>query len=321
MTASRRQVPALRRGRRHRRRRDRAQHGLPPGPAGVPRRRPARQGRAGLRLDVQGRRRSARAVLRPRSTSTLGARSLRDLRAPSPSAFGQEIDLHQVGYLFLLDAPEDVAAFEANVALQNELGVPSRMIDAAEAAALSPLDRHRRAARRRLLARPTATAPPSRSCSATPARPAAPAPACCRTARRPASRSATGGIAAVRTEAGPIETDTVVCAAGAWSRAVGAMVGVDLPVDAAAPADPGHRAGPGARPAARRSPSTSPPASTSTAEGRGLLLGMSDPRGDPGFKLDAVRRLAAAPRRGHRAAGARAGRGRHRAAAGRGCTR
>src|SRR6185312_416846 len=53
--------------------------------------------------------------------------------------FGQEIDLHQVGYLFLLDRPEHVEAFEKNVAVQNELGVPSRMIDVAEAARLSPL--------------------------------------------------------------------------------------------------------------------------------------------------------------------------------------
>ena len=35
----------------------------------------------------------------------LGARSLRGLRPTSPSTFGQEIDLHRVGYLFLLDQP------------------------------------------------------------------------------------------------------------------------------------------------------------------------------------------------------------------------
>jgi sarcosine oxidase subunit beta len=53
--------------------------------------------------------------------------------------FDQEIDLHQVGYLFLLEQPDHVEAFEKNVALQNELGVDSRMIDVAEARRLSPL--------------------------------------------------------------------------------------------------------------------------------------------------------------------------------------
>jgi sarcosine oxidase, subunit beta len=52
---------------------------------------------------------------------------------------GAEIDLHRVGYLFLLDREEDVAGFERSVALQNELGVPSRFVSLKEAAALSPL--------------------------------------------------------------------------------------------------------------------------------------------------------------------------------------
>ena len=69
---------------------------------------------------------------------TLGARSLETFRN-FPALFGQEIDLHQVGYLFLLSTPESVAAFEANVALQNDLGIPSRMIGLEEARRLSPL--------------------------------------------------------------------------------------------------------------------------------------------------------------------------------------
>ena len=68
----------------------------------------------------------------------LGLRSLRTFET-FREEFGQEIDLHQVGYLFLLDRPEHVALFEKSVSLQNELGVPSRMIDVAEAKRLSPL--------------------------------------------------------------------------------------------------------------------------------------------------------------------------------------
>src|SRR5829696_10274239 len=43
---------------------------------------------------------------------TLGARSLETFR-DFPASFGQQIDLREVGYLFLLSSPADVSAFEA----------------------------------------------------------------------------------------------------------------------------------------------------------------------------------------------------------------
>ena len=52
---------------------------------------------------------------------------------------GWEIDLHRVGYLFLLTSAEDVESFERSIELQHGHGVPSRMISAAEAQRLSPL--------------------------------------------------------------------------------------------------------------------------------------------------------------------------------------
>jgi sarcosine oxidase, subunit beta len=71
---------------------------------------------------------------------------------------GADIELNRVGYLFLLRTPEDVTRYEASVALQNELGIPSRLISPAEArercpyidedafvaAAFSPTDGHAR---------------------------------------------------------------------------------------------------------------------------------------------------------------------------------
>ena len=42
---------------------------------------------------------------------------------------GGEIDLRRVGYLFLLDRADDVAAFERSIAVQNDLGVPSRLVN------------------------------------------------------------------------------------------------------------------------------------------------------------------------------------------------
>ena len=79
-----------------------------------------------------------RAQFSDRLNIELGARSLAAF-ARFPQRPGQEIDLHRVGYLFLLSAAADVAAFERDVALQNELGVRSWMIDPAEAERLSPL--------------------------------------------------------------------------------------------------------------------------------------------------------------------------------------
>src|SRR5205085_4266578 len=52
---------------------------------------------------------------------------------------GWEIDLKQVGYLFVLNRSDHVAAFEASVALQNECGLDSRILSADQARALCPL--------------------------------------------------------------------------------------------------------------------------------------------------------------------------------------
>src|SRR5436305_9939807 len=46
--------------------------------------------------------------------------------------FGVTADYHEVGYLFLLTTQEELDSFEQNVALQNSLGVPSRIINPAE---------------------------------------------------------------------------------------------------------------------------------------------------------------------------------------------
>jgi sarcosine oxidase subunit beta len=75
-----------------------------------------------------------RAQFSDRINIELGARSL-DAFGRFAQRPGQEIDLHRVGYLFLLSTPEDVASFERDVTLQNELGVTTRMIDIAEAKA------------------------------------------------------------------------------------------------------------------------------------------------------------------------------------------
>ncbi|MER5755488.1 FAD-binding oxidoreductase [Streptomyces sp. NPDC002088] len=213
----------------------------------------------------------------------LGARSL-EAFGRFGEEIGYDIGLHRVGYLFLLSTPEEVDAFEAGVRLQNSLGVPSRMIDPAEARRLSPL-----ISTQGLLA--AAYSPDDGHCTPEAVVHGYAAAARSHGARILRHTEATGielhgdTITAVTTTLGRITTDTVICAAGAWSRAVGAMVGVDLPV----------------RPLRRQIAVTEPVAAlppelpmtidfSSTlyfhAEGPGLLVGMSDPDERPGFATD-----------------------------------
>jgi sarcosine oxidase subunit beta len=212
----------------------------------------------------------------------LGLRSLRTFET-FERELGQDIDLRQVGYLFLLDQPHHVAAFECNVAMQNELGVASRMIDVAEAERLSPL-----IDTEGLLA--AAWSPEDGHCT-----PESVVLGYARVARSAGARLVRGcavtgivtdggTITAVETSRGTVATDAVICAAGAWSAQVGDLAGVDLPVV------PLRRQILTTEPIAGLDPHTPFTIDFSTSlyfhgEGPGLLLGMSDPDEEPGFRL------------------------------------
>jgi sarcosine oxidase, subunit beta len=224
-----------------------------------------------------------RAQFADRINIELGARSL-EAFARFPERPGQQIDLHRVGYLFLLSTPDDVSSFERDVALQNQLGVTSRMIDVAEAARLSPLIETDG-----LLA--AAYSPEDGHCT-----PESVVLGYARAARRRGATLLTGvtvtGVdrvagraRTVRTDRGSITAGTVICAAGAWSAAVGRMVDTPLPVT------------PLRRQVVFTEPVPDLPAvvpftidfATSFyfhREGRGLLMGMSDPEQEPGLHLD-----------------------------------
>ena len=213
----------------------------------------------------------------------LGHRSLKTFER-FRDELGQEIDLHQVGYLFLLDRPEHVEAFESNVALQNELGVRSRMIDVAEAKRLSPL-----ISTDGLLA--ASWSPTDGHCT-----PESVVLGYASAARRAGARLVRGAtvtaierdghtITSVVTDRGTVRTEAVVCAAGPWSREIGEMAGVDLPVV------PLRRQILTTEPVPGRDPDTPFTIDFSTSfyfhgEGPGLLLGMSDPDETPGFKVN-----------------------------------
>jgi sarcosine oxidase subunit beta len=100
-----------------------------------------------------------------------------------------------------------------------------------------------------------------------------------------AIESSRGQITEVVTDSGRVRTNVVISAAGAWSRACGAMVGVDLPV----------------LPLRRQILFTEPveglpgrlPMTIDFEssfyfhrEGPGLLMGMSDPHETPGFNVE-----------------------------------
>jgi sarcosine oxidase, subunit beta len=194
---------------------------------------------------------------------------------------GAEIGLQQVGYLFLLTDPADVTAFEKNTALQNSMGVPSRMISADEAGRLSTLAN---------VSDVLAASVCMRDGHATPD---AVVLGYATAARAMGVSIAThcpvtgidvveGDITAVRTARGVVTTSTVICVAGAWSPAIAAMCGVDLPVQ------------PVARPIWYTEPMPTRPAHVPMTidfttgfyfhtEGPGLLFGMADPDQPPGF--------------------------------------
>lgn len=211
----------------------------------------------------------------------MGARSL-EVFENFATLFGQEIDLHQSGYLFLLDSPESVESFESNVKLQNELGVPSRMISVEEAQKLSPLIETDG-----LLA--AAYSPTDGHCT-----PESVVLGYASAARRLGATLLTGceatgitvvggEIRGVATAAGVISTNTVICVAGAWSRRIGEFVGIDLPVT------PLRRQIVVTESMAGLDPDTPFTIDFGTTfyfhrEGGGLLIGMSDPDETPGFK-------------------------------------
>lgn len=228
----------------------------------------------------------------------LGARSLEAFERFEEDT-GYDIGLHRVGYLFLLSTPEDVANFETGVRLQNSLDVPSRIIDPAEARRLSPL-----ISTEGLIA--AAYSPDDGHCTPEAVVHGYAAAARSHGATILRHTDVTGiethgdTITAVVTTLGRIDTNTVICAAGAWSKGIGAMAGVDLPVQ------------PLRRQIAVTEPVTGlPPDLPMTidfttslyfhTEGPGLLVGMSDPDERPGFATDThdrwIPRLADAMRR------------------------
>ncbi|MEV4644292.1 FAD-binding oxidoreductase [Saccharopolyspora sp. NPDC049357] len=214
----------------------------------------------------------------------LGARSL-ETYARFRSDLGVDISLERVGYLFLLREQEDLARFERSVAAQNDLGVASRMISTAEAqrlcpyvrgegvlgAVFSPDDGHAR--------------PPAAAQGFLHAAQVRGARVFEHTLVVDIKTDGARNIREVQTNRGAVRTSTVIVAAGAWSQSLGALVGVDLPVE------PLRRQLVLTRPLAQKPPRIPFTIDFSTSmyfhnHDDGLLLGMSDRAQEYGFHTD-----------------------------------
>lgn len=153
-----------------------------------------------------------------------------------PEEIGQEIGLNLVGYLFILDDEQDMAKFRQNVALQNSLGIDSRVLSVDEIQQRVPLLNLDGVVGGTFYERDGLADPNSivqgyinRTRQLSKAAGAAPIHMLTET---PVTgvRLANGQIEAVVTPQGEIATRTVVIAAGAWSGLIGQMIGLDIPI-------------------------------------------------------------------------------------------
>ena len=194
---------------------------------------------------------------------------------------GVDPHLRQVGYLFLITEERDVAPFEASLAMWKRLGVPAERLDAAGVHRLFPEIRVDDLRFATFCAR-------DGYCDPTSLLNGYVARAREKGVQFREEEGATGitrdgdRVTGVRTAKGDIACDFVVNAAGAWAAEIGALAGIDLPI----------------QPLRRQIFVTDPvpgldrdfPLTVEFAssfyfhrESGGVLMGMADPSDGPGF--------------------------------------
>ena len=143
---------------------------------------------------------------------------------------GTPIDLHQDGYLFLLSAPESVAAFKRNVELQRSCGISVDWLGASEAERLAPgLDGS--GVLGATFCQKDGIADPNGVTMGFAKAAQAKGVEIVRETEVTGIDVGSGRITGVKTSRGAIATPVVVNAAGPHARLVGRLAGVDVPVD------------------------------------------------------------------------------------------
>lgn len=225
-----------------------------------------------------------RALFSDAGNIALGARSLEAFRRFGAEV-GVDIGYQQVGYLFAIRDARHQAAFETSVKLQNAMGVPSRLVDAAEAVGYCPY-----------LSEPDLVAGvwspddgfarPGDVVSGYASAAAAQGVQFCTDSPVVGIDATADGQAVVRTGTASYVTPVVVCTAGAWSGRVGALAGVQLPIE---PLRRQIAFTPPLTPRPPRLPFTIDYSTTAyfhCSEDGGLLLGWADPLEATGFGRD-----------------------------------
>jgi sarcosine oxidase subunit beta len=142
---------------------------------------------------------------------------------------GVDPQLHQVGYLFLITAERDVSPFERSLALWHRLGVPVERLTAPEAQARFPELRVDDVRFATFCAR-DGYADPHSILQGYVARARERAVEFREGAEVTGIELQEGRVSAVRAAGDRIVCGTVIDAAGAWGRRIGAMAGLDLPI-------------------------------------------------------------------------------------------
>lgn len=143
--------------------------------------------------------------------------------------FGIDIGLRRVGYLFLARTEAEAESLTSSTQMQNELGVPSRVVSAAEAAQLNPY------------LNPQCLTLAASSPEDGYARPANVVQGYVSAAQELGvtflnhtevlgMEHQGGEVTSIRTNRGTMRVGAAVIASGAWSQQIAAMAGLDMPI-------------------------------------------------------------------------------------------
>src|SRR5262249_45093917 len=142
---------------------------------------------------------------------------------------GYEIDFHQDGYLFLISSEADLTEFERSIKLQRRLGVPVDLISPGDAGSLAPGLEVDGVIAATFCGRDGICDPNGVTMGFAKAARAA-GVEILRETEVTGIMLNRGAVAGVETNRGAISTACIVNAAGPYSRNVGNMAGIDIPI-------------------------------------------------------------------------------------------